>query len=851
MSEINVGDVIARLRVDSSQFDSALRAAQERVRGLSDEVGKQRQAVEQSGNAWRSVLQIAGGLGIATSISAATSAMLAFAHSVVETGARMQQLQVSLNAVSGSAASGAASFQFITDTANKYGFSIANVAQSYTQLMAAARGTSLEGEKTRQVFEAVTAAARTFGSSQQQVSYALLALQQMVSKGTVSMEELRRQLGDALPGAVQIAARAMGVSTAALEEMVRKGEVLSADFLPKFARQLREEMGQGAVNAAQTAQAAFARLENEWMLLKDRIAKAGPLQLVVNIVGSFTEMLRAGREETEAAQARLQRLTVAPVDIGRGRQRPGTLQGATQEELEQLRKFSMMANDVADASARDLIARITRRAIEAQGVAARTAGLAGEDPLRAQAEAARVAEERTKALTDKLNELRKSLGNIAEMGKTLPNTFGTMTGTADQQVEALDRKIKDLTESLQKLTPADLQDPSVRQRAHEMDVELGKAQAQRDALIKSEREAESARKKAAREAIQDQEEYQRAIDKVTMALANEEDRAVKALETITARYTQTKEERAEEVITRLTARFPESTRVQEAAALAQQAVEYQTIVNALKEEYTALQQRATALSEADKAQKEFNLTLQTTLEKLQVPREERTEVTLRARAQAMGLQLTAGQEQQLRLITAQERFNTVWKVTENLVTTTAGHMQMALTGLITGTQRVGDAFRQMAASIIASARDILLNEMFKRLLSLGLSVLRNVLTRTVIPQGTFSNPEGFEVMMPAQQGLVVNRPTRVLAGENPAMNPEYILNRVQMNALLRAAPSAGGQAMGGVTIINFTESQRALAEQRAADERAAGHQVVLNAILGDIGRGESSQVVRALRAMQR
>ena len=90
MSEVNVGDVVARLRVDSSQFDAAIRQAQERLKQLTDEVGKQRQAVGTASTAWSSMLAIAGGLGIVTSIQAATTAMVSFARSVVETGARMQ-----------------------------------------------------------------------------------------------------------------------------------------------------------------------------------------------------------------------------------------------------------------------------------------------------------------------------------------------------------------------------------------------------------------------------------------------------------------------------------------------------------------------------------------------------------------------------------------------------------------------------------------------------------------------------------------------------------------------------------------------------------------------------------------
>ena len=74
-----------------------------------------------------------------------------------------------------------------------------------------------------------------------------MALEQMASKGKVSMEELRRQLGDALPGALEIAARSMGMTTAAFNDAVSKGEIMSADFLPKFSRAVREELGDHSI----------------------------------------------------------------------------------------------------------------------------------------------------------------------------------------------------------------------------------------------------------------------------------------------------------------------------------------------------------------------------------------------------------------------------------------------------------------------------------------------------------------------------------------------------------------------------------------------------------------------------
>ena len=68
----------------------------------------------------------------------------------------------------------------------------------------------MEGQAARNIFTAVAGAARVMGASADDARGIFTALEQIVSKGTVSAEELRGQLGERLPGAFQIAARRYG-----------------------------------------------------------------------------------------------------------------------------------------------------------------------------------------------------------------------------------------------------------------------------------------------------------------------------------------------------------------------------------------------------------------------------------------------------------------------------------------------------------------------------------------------------------------------------------------------------------------------------------------------------------------
>src|SRR5690606_27812788 len=117
----------------------------------------------------------------------------------------------------------------------------------------------LQAEK---IFNAVSNASGKLKLSSDQTRGALLALQQMISKGNVQAEELRGQLGERLPGAFAIAARAMGVTEQQLNKMLQQGEVLAADLLPKLADELNKTFGNDQTERIESLQASVNRLSN-------------------------------------------------------------------------------------------------------------------------------------------------------------------------------------------------------------------------------------------------------------------------------------------------------------------------------------------------------------------------------------------------------------------------------------------------------------------------------------------------------------------------------------------------------------------------------------------------------------
>ena len=169
---------------------------------------------------------------------------------------------------------------FLKETAEKYGASIVVLTERYNKFYTAARQSGVALEDTEAIFKSFTKSAGFLGLRSHELEGVFLALEQMLSKGKVTTEELRRQLGERLPGAFGVMADTVNklnpdieVTVEVLDDMLKKGEVLSHEVLPEFARQYEKAIGITQKDRVETLNASMERLSNSW----------------VNFVGEVTE----------------------------------------------------------------------------------------------------------------------------------------------------------------------------------------------------------------------------------------------------------------------------------------------------------------------------------------------------------------------------------------------------------------------------------------------------------------------------------------------------------------------------------------------------------------------------------
>ena len=210
--------------------------------------------------------------------------------SIMDTTVKLNTLQSAFEALTGSKAGGESQLSFLRAEADRLGQSFETIANSYKNLFAAGKGAGWGDGDIQDVFSSILEAATVLGSSKQQVGGALTAIEQMISKGKVSMQELRQQLGNALPGAMQLAAKAMGVTSEELEEMLSNG-MRSEEFVKKFSKTLHEEYGQKSIKASKSLRAELERLGNAVLFLQGALLDGDNMQGVADAIREITQLI--------------------------------------------------------------------------------------------------------------------------------------------------------------------------------------------------------------------------------------------------------------------------------------------------------------------------------------------------------------------------------------------------------------------------------------------------------------------------------------------------------------------------------------------------------------------------------
>lgn len=158
---------------------------------------------------------------------------------------------------------------FLRATAQDLGVSYKVLTVEYTKFIAAGKEANITADEFHDAFSRISETMTVLNFSAEQTHGIFKALTQIMSKGKVQAEELRGQLGEHLPGAFELVAKGLKVTTAELDELLKKGELDARDLIIALPNAMKEAFGDALPRALVTGRAEFQRFVNDISILLD------------------------------------------------------------------------------------------------------------------------------------------------------------------------------------------------------------------------------------------------------------------------------------------------------------------------------------------------------------------------------------------------------------------------------------------------------------------------------------------------------------------------------------------------------------------------------------------------------
>lgn len=241
------------------------------------------------GGAFEKLTSLASSLvGILTKVAAGIGLVF---NSLLRELDKLQGFNAIMSVTTKSSEEAAGAYDFLRKTSDKLGIQFDDLSKNYAKLVAAIPEGANRLQLAEKAFLGISMAARTLHASNQDTQLMFYAITQIASKGVVSMEELRRQLGEKLPGALSIAARSINVTVAELVKAVSKGTVDSTKFLGFFSDELIRTFSDSSQKASTSVSAAINRLTNVWIDFVKAVMDSGGTSSIINVFDALREKL--------------------------------------------------------------------------------------------------------------------------------------------------------------------------------------------------------------------------------------------------------------------------------------------------------------------------------------------------------------------------------------------------------------------------------------------------------------------------------------------------------------------------------------------------------------------------------
>nr|DAP58540.1 MAG TPA: Tail tape measure [Caudoviricetes sp.] len=228
-------------------------------------------------------------LAMAGALGAGVTSISSFISSLVNTAREAGRARVVLRNISTDTREYARSLKFLTELTDKYGTDLIGTTEAFAKFKAAATPAGIAMAEQERIFSNISKAMASFGISGGEAALTMMAITQMMSKGKISSEELRRQLGERMPVAMQAMANAAGVSMSQLDKLLKEGKLRSAEVMGKFSDELAKLSGDTSTD---NLESSLGRLKNSFTNLADSLRVYDNFKALVEKVKDLLDYLR-------------------------------------------------------------------------------------------------------------------------------------------------------------------------------------------------------------------------------------------------------------------------------------------------------------------------------------------------------------------------------------------------------------------------------------------------------------------------------------------------------------------------------------------------------------------------------
>lgn len=225
----DIGELLGKLRLDSSQFDAGVKAGGEKLTGLGGMMTKLHGGMQ-------SMMQ---GVGQFAGMSAMNGLSAAFGFAkdaVFGFNATLQNSGIAFTTMLGSATKAQSFLSDLQKFAKSTPFEFQGLVQTAQNMM----GMGIAAKDVIPDLTALGDSVASIGGSQEQVKQVTLAFDQMNAKGTLDMGNMNQLMEGGVPNALKIMAAAYKVTTGDMIKMISTGKVQSSVALPALIQGLEK-----------------------------------------------------------------------------------------------------------------------------------------------------------------------------------------------------------------------------------------------------------------------------------------------------------------------------------------------------------------------------------------------------------------------------------------------------------------------------------------------------------------------------------------------------------------------------------------------------------------------------------